>query len=194
MARILKINEYFNKFAKTEEGLVYRLTEFLRDSYENYENEGDTLGGIARLLNRYDNVIGRTVSPEEVGDVIAELEDGVVSAGGSGDDINYGEWALFIVSKFRDESVTESVASRPLNEAAKMKYPKNIQAGDETQYGVYVGRFGYEDLKAQRDKAAVEEAKARYGKGYVNTNLIKVGGVQYIDIFVCDRERCLTFM
>lgn len=191
MAKILKIEEYFNKFAKTEEGLVYRLGEFLRDSYENYENEGDTVGGIVRLLNRYDNVIGRNVTPEEVESVIEELEDGLVSGGGNGDNINYGEWAVFIVSKFRCEGMAEGTPS--VNESVKMKYPKNIQPGDETQYGVYVGRFGLDDLVAKKDREAVEDARVKYGKNYVNTNLIKVGGVQYMDIFVCDADSCLTF-
>lgn len=72
---------------------------------------------------------------------------------------------------------------------ASMRYPKNIKVGTETKWGIFVGRFDIEQLRRKEDKKAVEDAKAKYAKEYVNTNTIKIGGATYLDIFVCDVDQ-----
>lgn len=53
----------------------------------------------------------------------------------------------------------------------------------------FVGRFNEEDLRNGIDKAEVAKAKARYGLGYTDTELVFEDGVPVgIKIWVCDKD------
>lgn len=58
------------------------------------------------------------------------------------------------------------------------------------QKPVLVGTFNEEDLKKGRDKAAVQEAKEKYGLKYTNTEYVKKKGqIVGIKIWVCDFDQ-----
>lgn len=54
---------------------------------------------------------------------------------------------------------------------------------------VLVGTFNEQDLKEGKDKAAIQEAKAKHGLKYSDTKLVKKGEkIVGIKVWVCDAD------
>lgn len=96
----------------------------------------------------------------------------------------------FNASKWHEK---QNVSESAVNEKRLPRYSKNIKVGDVTDYGIYVGRFGLDQIKNNEDKVAVADAKQKYNKEYVNVYQIKKLGQTFLDIFVCDVNQCDFF-